>query len=75
MATKLLRLPQVEDVVGYRRSTIYRLIKQGEFPAPISLSKNGRASAWVQEEIFAWAEKRIAESRASVNPAGGRSFA
>lgn len=64
MATQnLLRLPKVEAATGYRRSTIYRLIQQGEFPPPISLSSGGRASAWVEDEINAWIQKRIAESR------------
>lgn len=66
MATQnLLRLPRVEAVTGYKRSTIYRLIQRGEFPAPISLSTNGRASAWVEDEINGWIQKRIEESRKS----------
>lgn len=64
MATQnLLRLPKVEAATGYKRSTIYRLIQRGEFPAPISLSANGRASAWVEDEINDWIQKRIEESR------------
>jgi len=62
MATQnLLRLPRVEAATGYKRSTIYRLIQQGEFPAPISLG--ARASAWVEDEVNAWIQKRIRESR------------
>lgn len=64
MATQnLLRLPKVEAATGYRRSTIYRLIQQGDFPKPISLSRSGRASAWVEEEVNAWVQQRIAASR------------
>lgn len=64
MATQnLLRLPRVEAATGYKRSTIYRLIQQGRFPPPISLSPGGRASAWVEDEINAWIQKRITESR------------
>lgn len=62
MATQnLLRLPRVEAATGYKRSTIYRLIQQGEFPAPISIG--ARASAWVEEEVNAWIQERITESR------------
>lgn len=57
----LLRLPQVEAAVGYRRSTLYRLIQRGEFPAPISLG--ARASAWIEDEVNDWIQKRIAASR------------
>ena len=57
----LLRLPKVEAATGYKRSTIYRLIQEGKFPAPISLG--GRASAWIEEEVGAWIQERIRESR------------
>ena len=64
MATQnLLRLPRVEAATGYKRSTIYRLIQQGEFPSPISLSESGRASAWIEDEVNTWIQKRIRESR------------
>ena len=57
----LLRLPKVEAATGYKRSTIYRLVKENRFPAPISLGS--RASAWVESEISQWIEQRITESR------------
>lgn len=60
---RFLRLPAVEAATGYRRSTIYRLIQQGKFPAPISLSDSGRASAWVEDEVNQWCKDRIAASR------------
>lgn len=64
MATQnLLRLPKVEAATGYKRSTIYRLIQCGEFPAPITLSSNGRASAWIEDEVNAWIQERITASR------------
>ena len=70
MATQnLLRLPKVEAAVGFKRSTIYRLIQQGKFPPPISLSSTGRASAWVEDEINLWVQQRIAASRNGVHPA------
>lgn len=61
MATVLLRLPQVEAATGYKRSTIYRLIKEGKFPAPVSLG--ARAVGFPSNEIQEWIETRIAESR------------
>lgn len=62
MATQnLIRLPKVEAATGYKRSTIYRLIKEKKFPAPISLG--ARASAWVEDEINAWIQQRIEQSR------------
>lgn len=63
MATqeRFLRLPQVVAAVGYGRSTLYRLVKQGEFPAPVSLG--ARASAWLESEVNDWIQRRIRESR------------
>ncbi|MFS3509601.1 helix-turn-helix transcriptional regulator [Citrobacter sp. Res13-Lact-LER2-35-b] len=38
----------------------YKLISLGEFPKPIKL---GRSSRWLQSEVEAWLQQRIAESR------------
>ncbi|GAB3288820.1 helix-turn-helix transcriptional regulator [Parahaliea aestuarii] len=59
----LIRLPQVQAIVPYSRSTIYSLIAAGDFPAPVKLGP--RASAWVKSEVEAWAESRIAEREES----------
>ena len=48
----LLRLRDVERVVGIRRTQIYRLIAQGRFPGPISLGE--RTARWVWHEVQAW---------------------
>jgi len=58
----LLRLPRVEAATGYKRSTIYRLIKERKFPSPITLA-GGRAAAWLEDEINQWIQDRISESR------------
>jgi prophage regulatory protein len=58
--TRILRLPQVQDLVGLRRSTIYNRIQNGVFPRPIEL---GRTSGWVQAEIEDWLSTQIQESR------------
>jgi prophage regulatory protein len=55
---KLLRLAEVCNRVPYARSTIYQLIAQGKFPKPISLGAHARA--WLESEIDAWIETRIA---------------
>jgi prophage regulatory protein len=55
---RTLRLRDVEAKVGLRRSTIYALSQEGKFPRPIKLSLH--ASAWVESEIDAWLNERIA---------------
>lgn len=64
----LIRLPQVQGIVPYSRSTIYSLIASGDFPAPVKLGP--RASAWVQTEVEAWAASRIAEREKSAAQRG-----
>jgi prophage regulatory protein len=48
----LLKLNQVQIKVPLSRSGIYAKIKDGKFPAPISLG--GRAVGWLNTEIDAW---------------------
>lgn len=58
---RLMRLPEVMDQVGISRSTIYLYIQRGEFPAPVKLGS--RSVAWNSEDIDAWIQDRIANSR------------
>lgn len=51
----LLRLPAVCDLTGYKRSTIYNLIKAGKFPASVRLAGGG-AVAWRSADVRAWIE-------------------
>lgn len=63
MTQRLLRLPQVEEMTGYKRASIYRLITAEDFPAPIKIGD--RASAWIETEVDEWISRKIAESRTS----------
>lgn len=49
---KVLRLPQVEDSTGLKKSTIYAKIKLNEFPAPLDLG--GGRRGWRQSHVQAW---------------------
>lgn len=55
MTIKILRLPDVERIVGLSRSTIYSMIAESTFPKPIKLGK--RAVGWPDHIIFDWIEK------------------
>lgn len=57
----ILRMAEVERTTGLKKSTIYLLVKQNEFPKPISLGL--RASGWLMSEINQWKQDRIALSR------------
>ena len=59
----LLRLPQVEHRVGLRKSSLYRLIQESKFPAPIKAFPGARASLWLCSEIDVWVAERIRNAR------------
>ena len=58
----ILRLPAVKARTGLSRSTIYHRISQGRFPKQIKLGGE-RASGWIEEEIDAWIDTQIQQSR------------
>ena len=56
--TRLIRLKEVQHRVGLGRSTIYRWMAEGEFPQPVPLG--GHAVAWVESEVEAWIDLKLA---------------
>jgi prophage regulatory protein len=56
-----LRLPQVKQLTGLSRSSIYAKIQNGDFPSPINLG--GRAVAWIDHEVEDWIRERVAATR------------
>lgn len=52
----LLRLPAVIQMTGLARSTIYRLIAEGEFPRSRRISS--RLVAWSTADIAQWIDSR-----------------
>lgn len=60
---QFLTIGKVCDTVGYCPSMVYRLIKEGSFPAPIKPGGvNSRASRWLLSSVVEWMNDRIAES-------------
>jgi prophage regulatory protein len=53
---RLLRLPAVLLATGLTRSTVYRMIAEHTFPAPVKLAK--RAVAWRHEDVRQWTSAR-----------------
>jgi len=58
---RILRRREVQRTTGLSRSSLYRLIAAGSFPSPIQLSAN--AVGWLETEVSAWIEARVAASR------------
>jgi prophage regulatory protein len=61
---RLLRLPDVLDKVGLRRTHFYDLVKRGAFPPPVKLSE--RAVAWPEDRVDQWIAERIARAQRAV---------
>lgn len=54
---RLLRLPEVESIVGLKKSSIYEGVKNSTFPSPVRPSR--RAVCWSSSAINAWVIARI----------------
>jgi len=61
---RLLRLPQVCQVTGLRRSMIYQLEAERRFPRRIKIGV--RAVGWIEGEVQHWVRQRIEQSRRAV---------
>ncbi len=61
MMHKILRLPEVKNLTGLSRSSIYLRVSNGDFPKSISLG--GRAVGWFEEDIQNWLEQKRKESQ------------
>ena len=57
MYQTILRLALVKQRTGLSRSSIYNGVKQGTFPAQISLGP--RAVGWLESSINAWIQSRV----------------
>ncbi|MFK5949320.1 MAG: AlpA family transcriptional regulator [Methylococcales bacterium] len=64
MGASILRLPDVIKITALSRSAIYDLIAKGNFPKQIKLTS--RSSGWIESEVLAWLDDRIAERDAKV---------
>jgi prophage regulatory protein len=56
-----LRLPDVKAVTGLSKTSLYTLIREKSFPAPVRLGP--RAVAWLKSEVRQWAAQRVQASR------------
>ena len=62
----ILRRPQVQQRTGLSRSTLYQYIRDGEFPASISLGP--RAVGWLESDVSDWISARVNLARQGQQP-------
>ena len=59
MSDRILRIEEVLDMTGLSRSSLYRRIDDGTFPAPLLLGGDtSRAVGWLESEVIAWIASR-----------------
>ena len=56
MKHELLKIAEVEKLVQLTESTVYRLVRAREFPAPLKIGR--RNVRWRRSEIEAWLASR-----------------
>lgn len=56
----LIKLPEVKRRTTLSTSEIYRRLEAGTFPKQIKLG--AKAVAWLEHEVQAWIDERVAES-------------
>lgn len=54
---QLLTLPQVEQMIGFKKSFIWKAIKEGTFPNKIKIT--AKAVRWKLSEVQEWIQKQI----------------
>ena len=54
---RLIRLPEIENLIGCKKSTVYTMLKNGNFPKPIRLS--ARMVAWPETAVLQWVQDKI----------------
>jgi prophage regulatory protein len=70
MSKTILRKSDVLKKVGVSKTQLQTLIEAGEFPGAIKLGgPEARAIGWIESEIDAWIDQKIAERDATL--AGG----
>lgn len=60
---RLIRRKEVQEKTGLGASSIYAMMKQGDFPQCLNLSE--RRVAWIESDIDKWIAERVANHRAT----------
>ena len=63
-SNRLIRRKEVQAKTSLGASSIYALMKQGNFPQSLKLSE--RRVAWLESEVDQWVTERIASHETSI---------
>tara|TARA_R100000654_G_scaffold57486_1_gene84042 strand:+ start:116 stop:325 length:210 start_codon:yes stop_codon:yes gene_type:complete len=54
---KILKCKDVLQITSLSTSTMYRMIQENRFPAPIKLSTH--AAGWIESEVYEWIRSQM----------------
>jgi len=54
---QILKCKEVIRITSLSTATMYRMIKEDRFPAPIKLSAH--ASGWIESEVYEWIRSQM----------------
>lgn len=63
--TRLLRLSEVQEIVGLKTTEIYRRMQLNIFPKPVKLGK--RNVRWISNQITEWKKEAVREALLRAN--------
>ncbi len=58
---RLMTMRQLTEQINLSRSTIHRMVKRGNFPAPLRVGQ--RAVRWREADVVAWQEEKSRDSQ------------
>ena len=61
---RLIRRKEVQEKTGLGASSIYAMMKSGDFPQCLNLSE--RRVAWIESDVDSWVADRIAKHKANI---------
>jgi prophage regulatory protein len=67
---RILRLPEVIERVGLKKSSIYCLVTSGQFPKQIKIG--ARSSGWLESDISQWINEKISIATSAKNQVSAR---
>ncbi|MDM1759667.1 MULTISPECIES: AlpA family phage regulatory protein [Acinetobacter] len=61
---RLIRRKEVQEKTGLGASSIYAMMRSGDFPQCLNLSE--RRVAWIESDVDSWVADRIAKHKANI---------
>ena len=61
-SAQFIRLPQVKEITSLSKSSIYRLMEDGDFPKQVVLG--ARSVVWVKSQVEDWCAQKVATALA-----------